>query len=70
MMEQVQVDKILRARDAADMLAVSISTFYRMAKSVDQFPKVIDLGGGRKGYLMSEIQAYIRYLADKRDQVA
>lgn len=55
------VERILRPKTAWTMLGISKSYFYALAKTDPNFPKAIELGKNSKGYLLSEVQAYIQH---------
>ena len=58
--------RVLRKREVADRLGVSIMTIWRWEKSND-FPRRVQLGSGSVGYLEDEIDALLLPRASRRD---
>lgn len=63
------IERILRPSAASEMLGLSISSFYELAKEDPFFPKSLTIGKARKGFLLSEIQAYIQQIKARRDEL-
>jgi predicted DNA-binding transcriptional regulator AlpA len=63
-------DKVLRVNEVAAMVGLSSSEIYRRLREGGNFPKQLNLGGdgptSRKGWLESEIRAWLRALANER----
>lgn len=69
-MENVEtIERILRPNMVWEMLGLSSSSFYDLIKDDPTFPKPLIIGKARKGFLMSEVQAYIQQLKRKRDEL-
>ncbi|CAN5117329.1 hypothetical protein BH11PSE5_BH11PSE5_03400 [soil metagenome] len=58
--------KILRKREVADRLGVSIMTIWRWEKRGD-FPRRLQLGSSSVGYLEDEIDRWVKTRAECRD---
>lgn len=56
-------------RQVCQRLSIGRTTLWYLEKSGD-FPKAIQISKGRKGFLVSEIDAWIERQAAKRDGVA
>jgi prophage regulatory protein len=50
--------KIIDSKEVTEIIPLSERTMMRRAAK-GTFPKPIDLGGGRKGWVLSEIEAWI-----------
>lgn len=61
--------RVLRKREVADRLGVSIMTIWRWEKSND-FPKRVQLGSGSVGYLEDEVDAWLNAKAAERCDAA
>lgn len=57
--------RVLRKREVADRLGVSIMTIWRWEKSND-FPKRVQLGLSSVGYLEDEVEAWLHAKAAER----
>jgi prophage regulatory protein len=58
--------RVLRKREVADRLGVSIMTIWRWEKG-NNFPRRVQLGSGSVGYLEDEIDAWLLARAERRD---
>lgn len=61
-------ERIIRAKEAQRILSISPAAFYRKASQDPNFPKPVNFGQKSKGYLMSEIRAYILAKVKERDE--
>lgn len=57
--------RILRKREVAERVGVSIMTIWRWEKGGD-FPHRIQLGSGSVGYLEDEVEGWIQARAENR----
>lgn len=53
-----QIDKVLRLPQVEDSTGLKKSTIYAKIK-LNEFPAPLDLGGGRRGWRQSHVQAWI-----------
>lgn len=58
--------KVLRKREVAERLGVSIMTLWRWEKK-GTFPRHISLGSGSVGYLETEVDEWLQEKAESRD---
>jgi prophage regulatory protein len=61
--------RVLRKREVADRLGVSIMTLWRWEKS-NYFPKRVQLGSASVGYLEEEVNAWLQTKAAERCDAA
>ncbi len=57
--------KVLRKREVADRIGVSLMTLWRWEKSGD-FPRRVQLGQSSVGYLEDEIDQWLQARAERR----
>ena len=60
-------ERVLRLSTLLPVIDISAPTLWRRVKD-KSFPQPISLGGRSKGWLQSEVQAWIKERADLRDQ--
>jgi prophage regulatory protein len=60
-------ERVLRLATLLPVIDISAPTLWRRVKD-KSFPQPISLGGRSKGWLQSEVQAWIKERADLRDQ--
>ena len=60
-------ERVLHVSTLLPAIDISASTLWRRVKD-KSFPQPISLGGRSKGWLQSEVQAWIKERADLRDQ--
>lgn len=60
-------ERVLRLATLLPVIDLSAPTLWRKVKD-KSFPQPISLGGRSKGWLQSEVQAWIKERADLRDQ--
>ncbi len=53
-----EMDRILRPKEAAHVLGVSRTTFWRIAKAID-FPKKVRIGARAVGWLRDDLLAWM-----------
>lgn len=70
MISEDTIEQIARPKRAMELLGVARTTFYRMQKTDPNFPKPIKLSVRNSGYLITEIQDYIKQLSDNRNAPA
>jgi len=51
--------QILRPKDAADRLGISISSLYRWAKDRPDFPRIVKLGPRTSGWRAEDIDIWV-----------
>ncbi len=61
---------ILRPRDAANHLGVSISTLYRWERECPGFPKRIKLGPRASGWRLADLESWLERQAAQGREVA
>ncbi|MBB4003168.1 helix-turn-helix transcriptional regulator [Aurantimonas endophytica] len=59
--------EIKSIKDAAKMLGVSRTTIWQLGKD-SSFPKLITISPGRKGFVASELEAFVESRIAARDQ--
>lgn len=61
--------QLLSIKEACQLTSLSRTTIWHKVKA-DEFPKPIELGGIRKAFIKSEIDAWIDSRIAERDEVA
>lgn len=51
--------QILRPKDAAERLGISLSSLYRWAKDRPDFPRIIKLGPRTSGWRVEDLDAWL-----------
>lgn len=62
-------ERILRLPDVCAVTGLAVSTIYTLISEGD-FPRNVPLGGRRKGWILSEVQAWIAQRRRMRDKAA
>lgn len=58
-------NKVIRPNQFMAILGLKKTAFYNLKKQDPKFPKSFSLGVRLKGYLESDVNAYIKHLASK-----
>lgn len=58
--------RVLRKREVADRLGVSVMTIWRWEKA-NNFPRKVQLGSGSVGYIEEEVDGWLIARAERRD---